>query len=325
VIVGAGALHPGTADEVRSLARALNAPVATTPKAKGVFAEDHPLFAGTLEMAGDGIIIEFLRQADALVLVGVDAVEFDKPWRLSSPTVHVDTQPNRDAYYAADVEIVGDIGKALHALAAEPRPSAWRLEELVTHRGSLRAYTRRDGSGLHPRDVVDEVHAAMSRDAIATSDVGAHKLLVGQAWPAYEPLTFFMANGLSSMGYSIPVAAAARLVHPKRQIVAFIGDGGLGMYLGELETLVRAQIDLLIVTFVDGSLELIRRAQMGRGVPTDGVSFANPDYAALGRAFGVHAVEMSTRRELRRLLPDLISSHGVRLAAVHIDGDSYRL
>jgi acetolactate synthase-1/2/3 large subunit len=127
------------------------------------------------------------------------------------------------------------------------------------------------------------------------------------------------------MGYSIPVAAAARLVYPDRPIVAFVGDGGLGMYLGDLETLVRAKIDLLIVIFVDGSLELIRRAQLRRDVPTNGVFFTNPDYPALGRAMGFRAVEVSSRHEFQRALPSLINSTGVRLVAAHIDGESYRL
>ena len=324
LVVGVGGLWLDTCDSVRALAHGLNAPVATTPKAKGLFSEEDPLFAGTLEMAGDDLVVDFLSHADALVMVGVDAVEFDKPWRLDIPVVHVDVQPNRDHYYQAEVEVVGDMDKALRALTESPEPSAWTLQEIASHRANLYAYIRRDGVDLHPRDIVDEVRAAMSHDAIATSDVGAHKMLVGQAWPAYGPRTFFMANGLSSMGYSIPVATAARLVYPDRQVVAFVGDGGLGMYLGELETLVRACVDVLIVTFVDGSLELIRRAQLQRSVPTDGVSFGNPDYVALGRALGFQAKEVSTRREVQRALPELMASRGPRLLAVHIDGASYR-
>jgi acetolactate synthase-1/2/3 large subunit len=324
IVVGLGAVHGQASSAVRVLAESLNAPVVTTPKAKGVFPEDHPLFAGVLEMAGDDLVVDFLQLADALLLVGLDAVEFDKPWRLKAPTIVLDALPNSDSYYPAAVEVVGDLSVALAGLASEPTAALWNEKDLADHRATVTSYVRNDYAGLHPRDVVDEVRSGMDRSAIATSDVGAHKMLVGQAWTTYEPRTFFVANGLSSMGYSIPVAAAARLLHRDRPVVAFVGDGGLGMYLGELETLVRAKIDILIVVFADGSLELIRRAQLRKGVSTSGISFDNPNFAKLGEAMGFLAHEVSTRTELRRVLPKLIAGRGVRLLAVRIDGDAYR-
>jgi acetolactate synthase-1/2/3 large subunit len=324
IIVGLGAVQAGAAGAVRSIAHALNAPVATLPKAKGAFSEDDPLYVGALEMAGDDLVVEFLSAADALVLVGVDPVEFDKPWRLSAPVLYIDEVPNIDGYYPAEVELVGDISAVLTALGEGARRSGWDGRATQQQRVRVRAHIRTDGARLQPRDVVDAVRAALPRSAIATSDVGAHKMLVGQAWTSFEPRSFFMANGLSSMGYSIPVAATARLIHPDRPVVAFVGDGGLAMYLGELETLVRADLDLLIVAFADRSLELIRRAQLRREVPVDGVSFSNPDFPSLGRAFGIQSVEVASAQELGRELPRLLGGRGVKLLAAAIDGDDYR-
>jgi acetolactate synthase-1/2/3 large subunit len=133
-----------------------------------------------------------------------------------------------------------------------------------------------------------------------------------------------MANGLSSMGYSVPLAAAARVIEPNRMAVSFVGDGGLGMYLGELETLARLRLDLIVVVFVDGTLELIRRAQVRRQVPFAGTSFANPDFELLGRAFGITTYQAGSVAELDAALPKIMSSPGVRLLAAQIDGDDYR-
>ena len=323
IVVGLGAVQAGAAPAVRSLAHALGAPVASLPKAKGVFPEDDPLYVGALEMAGDDLVVELLQDADALVLVGVDPVEFDKPWRLTAPVVYVDEVPNKDPYYPADVELVGDVAATVAALADGAPRSGWG-DVAARQRARIHDHIRGDRARLHPRDVVDAVRAAIPRDGIATSDVGAHKMLVGQAWSTFEPRSFFMANGLSSMGYAIPVAAAVRLHDSSRPVVAFVGDGGLSMYLGELETLVRLGLDLLVVVFADQSLELIRRAQLRREVPVGGVSFANPDFAALSRAYGIESAEVETSRELDRVLPHLIASPGVRLLAVDIDGDDYR-
>ncbi|HEX5466126.1 MAG TPA: thiamine pyrophosphate-binding protein [Candidatus Limnocylindrales bacterium] len=324
IIVGLGAVQTNAAEPLRALARALQAPVATLPKSKGVFPEDDPWFAGTLEMAGDDLVVEFLTDADAIIAVGVDPVEFDKPWRLQAPVIRVDEIPDPDGYVPVEVDLAGDVPATLQVLAQSSHPSGWPSDSTTSLRARLRALLRPDGDRLHPTDVVDTVRAALPREAIATSDVGAHKMLVGQAWSSYAPRTFFMANGLSSMGYSIPVATAACLLQPERSVVAFVGDGGLTMYLGELETLVRAGVDLLIVVFADRSLELIRRAQLRREVPTEGTSFADPDFSALGSVFGITSVEVDSKATLRKALPRLLTSHGVRLLAVRIDGDDYR-
>lgn len=324
IIVGLGAVQTHSAEPVVALARALRAPVATLPKAKGVFPEDDPWFAGTLEMAGDDLVVEFLTDADAIIAVGVDPVEFDKPWRLQAPVIRVDELPDPDGFVPIDVDLVGDVPATLQRLAQAGRPSSWPSDSTASLRARLRDLLRPHGARLHPTDVVDAVRAALPREAIATSDVGAHKMLVGQAWSSYAPRTFFMANGLSSMGYSIPVATAACLLRPDRPVVAFVGDGGLTMYLGELETLVRAGVDLLIVVFADRSLELIRRAQLRREVPTEGTSFSDPDFSALGSVFGITCVEVDTKAALERALPSLLVRRGVRLLAVRIDGADYR-
>ena len=134
-----------------------------------------------------------------------------------------------------------------------------------------------------------------------------------------------MANGLSSMGYSIPTAMAAHLVDPGRRVIAFLGDGGLGMYLGELETLVRIRARITLVVFADRSLELIRRAELRRDVTTESVTFENPEFGAVGRAFGIDACEVETAAELEDALTRADRGSGVHLIAARIDGSDYRL
>ena len=286
-MVGLSALRAGAAEEVRALARATGAVVATLPKAKGVFPEDDPRFVGTLEMVGDDIVVEFLKGADVVVAAGVDVVEFDKPWRLPAPVIQVEAIEVDTTYLRSEVLLVGDIATSLAALAPDRQATGWSGDAITAHRRQLDAFVRTSGAPLQTWQVVRAVRAALPPGAIAASDVGAHKMVVGQAWGAYEPLTFFMANGLSSMGYSVPLAAAARLVRADRAAVSFVGDGGLAMYLGELETLARLGLDLLVVVLADGTLELIRRAQTRRKVPYVGTSFGNPDFNALGNAFGI--------------------------------------
>jgi len=329
-IVGLGARHAGADEALNTLIDRLGAAAATLPKAKGIVPEDGPRFVGVLEMAGDDLVIDLLREADLILTIGLDVVEFDKPWRLMAPVIRIDSIPDADHYYPVEVDLVGDIASLLRTLAPNGASPGWDVSALESHRERLAAFvaeTRdRERSGsVHPLDVVEEVRAATPRTAIATCDVGAHKMLVGQCWKTYAGRRFFMANGLSSMGYSIPTATAIRLHDPSVPVVAFVGDGGLGMYLGELETLVRARVDLCIVVFADESLELIRRSQLRRGVPTEGTSFENPDFEAIGRAFGVTVEEVDSSADLRRRVDRVVAASGVRLLAAHIDRDDYRI
>ena len=84
-------------------------PVVVSPKAKGILPEDHPLFAGTLDMACNQIVWRFLESCDLIAAIGFDAVELIKPWRLTVPVIHIDSTPNTDQIYPADIELVGSI------------------------------------------------------------------------------------------------------------------------------------------------------------------------------------------------------------------------
>jgi acetolactate synthase-1/2/3 large subunit len=310
---------------VRDFAESLGAPVALTPKSKGLVPEDHPLFLGVLDMAGDSLIGDFLDRADLIIAIGCDVVELDRRWSWDAPVIHVDVSPNTDGYYAAEVELVGAIPETLARLADGVSPGTWNLAEIAQLRADTLDYIRPSNRTLQAWQAIERVQAHAGMDAIATCDVGAHKMLVGQLWRTRQPREFFMANGLSSMGYSIPTAMAAHLVDPGRRVIAFVGDGGLGMYLGELETLVRVKARMTLVVFADRSLELIRRAEMRRGVTTESVTFENPDFSAIGRAFGIDACEVQTEAELEDALTHADQGSGVHLIAPRIDGADYQL
>jgi acetolactate synthase-1/2/3 large subunit len=324
VIVGLSALRPGVVEALAELVARTGAPVAVTPKAKGIIRETDPHFLGTIEMAGDDIIVDFLGKADLILAIGVDVVELDKPWRMSAPVVNVDVLPERDGYYPSEAEIVGPIDAGLRALADVAVRSDWSLDEIAAMRSGLETHVCPISKRLQPWEIIDAVRDSVPPSTIATSDVGAHKMLVGQRWRAPGPRSFFMANGLSSMGYAIPVAAAARLARPSTPAVAFVGDGGFAMYLGELETLVRLGLDLTIVVFLDNSLELIKRSQHRRKIPVEGTTFANPDLEKLVGSFGGHGYLVTTRKELSGALVQA-RQPGINVIGAVIDGADYRL
>ena len=121
ILAGISAVWSGATASLVRLAETIGAPVVVAPMAKGVMPEDHPFYAGTLDMACNAFIWDFLKGADLLLAVGFDAVELIKPWPLTMPIIHIDTVPNTDQIYQADTEIVGDIPGILEAIAAADR------------------------------------------------------------------------------------------------------------------------------------------------------------------------------------------------------------
>ena len=305
VLAGIAAQRAGAHAALARVADTIGMPVVVAPMAKGVIAEDHSYYAGTLDMACNAFMWDFLKGCDLLLAVGFDAVELIKPWQLSVPTVHIDAVPNTDQVYPAEVEYVGDITGLLEALAAGWKGEArWQAAEVRRHREALRAayYEGRVKGKLNPTDVVDAVREALPRETIATSDVGSHKLLVGQGWIAYEPRSVLMTNGLSSMGYSLPAAIVAKILHPARPVVCFVGDGGLAMVQGELRLASSLGLDLLVVVFCDNSLNRIEIKQSNRKYPSWGTLIEPTDLAQLAPAMGCEGVMVDSAAALQKVL-----------------------
>jgi len=291
IIVGVG-VHPGPAgDALRRFLDATQLPFFATPKAKGILPESHEQFVGIISgMAGDEAVLRALDRCDLLVAVGFDPVECDKDWFVRHRTVCVDDVSLAGGGYRPEAEVIGDIAAGLTHLGARlARNHAWRADEVAAMRDDVAASVRPRlpaQGGLSPHAVLDRLRQALPVDGIAVCDVGAHKLLIGQVWRTDRPGSFFMSNGLSSMGYGLPAAVAAKLAYPDRPVLCVTGDGGFLMVVHNLEYLIRADLPILTVVFSDRTLAAIWVSQRRKQVAPYGVEFGRPDYAALARAFG---------------------------------------
>ena len=281
VLIGLGAV-PADAPAIRSLIDQLQAPFLVTPKAKGIVSEDHPLFAGVASgMAIDRDILDTIRAADLILAIGFDPVECDKTWFADVDIVSLDSASMTEGRYRP-LEAIGDIAHLASALLPEPKP--WPRELLDQRRKAIR---REPAPGLSPLRLIEELRAVFPRDGIATCDVGSHKLVMGQFWRTYEPGTFFMSNGLSGMGFGVPAAIAAQLVHPGKPVLAVVGDGGMLMMLHDLALIRELALPIVIVVLSDRSLSLIRVSEERRGIAPYGVDFTPPDFASIAEAFGI--------------------------------------
>jgi acetolactate synthase-1/2/3 large subunit len=328
ILAGVEAVQHGAAPAIREVARRLRAPVLTSYKAKGVLPENDPLALGAagLSPVADAVVKPILHRSDCVLLVGYDPIEMRIGWREpfapGQRVIELAATPVAHGMHRADLSFVCDPGSGLAALTdgVESR-MGWRQGELDDARASLARAFRSDEE-WGPAAVVETVRRVLPREAVATCDSGAHRILLSQVWRCYEPGTLLQSTALCTMGCALPLAMGAALAD-RRPVVAFTGDAGLEMVLGELATLRDLALPVIVVVFVDASLALIELKQRGSKLPNAGVDFGSTDWVAVGRALGGAAEWIESRGALERALGTALDRPGFSLLACRIGRAAY--
>jgi len=321
---------------LRAFCEALPAPLLTTYKAKGAIPDPHPLAMGVFT---GGVLEEaVVGRADLIIAFGLDLVELiPRRWPYSAavlslrrtPSTHPAlAAPGGGTYFTPALEVTGDLALILEELAprlvrADARAD-WDVAEVDRLRRERASALEVPVPGLAPHRVVQLTRELMPAGAIATVDAGAHMFPATAYWHAVEPGECLISNGLATMGFALPAAIAAQLVHPERRVVCFTGDGGLLMVASELETAARLRLPITLVVFDDGALSLIQVKQEQKGYADTAMRHEGPDLAALARAFGLVAFAASDEAGLQRALISALGVAGPTLIAARIDASGYR-
>jgi acetolactate synthase-1/2/3 large subunit len=303
ILAGASAQRSGAMEPLKILVEKLGCPVVVSPMSKGVFPENDLHFAGAIDMACNKVVWDLLGSSDLILAVGFDPVELIKPWSIKTPVLHIDSVPNTDQIYYAEVEMVGHIPSILGYLADGHRGEA-KSGNGEEHRQALRKsyYEGRVAGKLNPTDVVDAVNEIFPKNSIVTTDVGSHKLLVGQGWTATEPHSFLTTNGGSSMGFSLPAAIAAKLLHRDRPVVCTVGDGGFAMGYADLRLASSLRLGIVVVVFCDNSLNRIELKQTIKKYASVLTRFDPTDLVKLAESMECHGARAENPRELAAVL-----------------------
>jgi acetolactate synthase I/II/III large subunit len=326
LLAGIAALRCAAGPDLVRLAERAGMPVVVPPMAKGVFPEDHPYFAGVLDMAGYRVVWDLLDGADLILAAGFDPVELISPWSVSTPVLHLDTVPNTDRVYPSAHELAGHVGALLGWLSArwtgEPR---WAEAAVAAHRDRLRAawLDGRAEGRLNPSDVVTIAREAAPAGTILATDVGSHKLMAGQGWQATEPRSVLIPNGLSAMGFGVPAAIAARLTRPDRPVLALVGDGGFAMAATEMRIASSLGLPVTVVVFADNSLNRIELRQQSAGYPPTATRIDGMDLVALAEAAGCDGVRADTPAALEKALAGLAARARPLIVEARIDPAQY--
>ncbi len=318
--------EPGGADAVRSFVERHQIPLLTTYKAKGVLPEDHPLSLGGhgLSPKADKVVLPIFEAADCIIAAGYDPIEmrtgWQAPWDPAKVIEFAHAPNDHDMHHAAH-SWVCSVAAGLEALDGDARP-VWPDGAWTGMRDAHReAFSAQGAWG--PDQAIAEMLAVAPREVTITIDSGAHRILLSQQWRAMHPRGVLQSTGLCTMGCALPLAMGFKHARPEAPVVAFTGDAGLEMTLGELATLRDLGLPLVVVVFVDRSLALIELKQRRTGLQNAGVDFDRTDFAGLAKLFGGEGVTVQGAGEAGPALEDALARERFTLIEVEIPRRSY--
>ena len=330
VVAGLDILTEGADAALRDFVETCGAPLITTYKAKGVLPEDHPLALGGagLSPTNDKALLPLIAQSDFVLLAGYDPIEMRSGWRDAwdprrQRVVELAAETNHQGMHQANHCFVSDLAAGLAALVDDHKANGtWPGGEPDAAKQSLEAaYAVNESWG--PAAIVRTARQSLPRDTIATVDSGAHRILLSQVWDCYLPRGLLQSTGFCTMGCALPLAIGAKRAAPQRPLVAFTGDAGLEMVLGELATLRDLALPVIVVVFVDASLALIELKQRGRQLPNQGVLFGRTDFPAVAEALGGHGVVADSRESLSSAIEAAFGAERFTIIACPIEDRAY--
>jgi acetolactate synthase-1/2/3 large subunit len=245
------------------------------------------------------------------------------PFIADQRVIDIAAEPNTHSMHQADLEFVGDVAASLQAITQDMAPrQSWADGEPAAVRGKLRDVLRID-EAWGPAAVIDQARKASPRATVATADSGAHRILFSQIWESYVPGGVLQSSALCTMGSAVPLAIGRKLAEPDCPVIAFVGDAGMEMVLGELATARDLKLALPIVVFVDNQLALIELKQRNQGMQTLGVDFGQTDFVAVAEALGGKGEWADSRDRLNQAITDAFKRPTFTLIAATIGRNAY--
>lgn len=326
ILAGQGAY--GAVDELLQVAEMLGAPIIKALQGKGLLADDHPLTIGGIGLLGTRPSQEAMEACDTLLVVGstFPYIEYyPKPEQARG--VQIDLDSTRiGVRFPAEVGLVGDARETLvellgHLQRKEDRRFLEQAQQGYQQwRDLLRTACSRSVIPMPPGRAVRDIGDRLNEDAVIAWDSGHNTGLVARYLLAKTGQGYAGSGLMASMGCAIPYAIAAALVHPGRQIVAFCGDGGLSMLMGELITVSRYRLPIKIVVIKNNTLGQIKWEQMMfLGNPETECDLTPIDFAKVAEACGIRAWHLDDPEYSEALVEQFLAHPEAALLEVAVD------
>lgn len=306
------------------LARKIDAPIATTTRAKGVIDETHELSVGVLGSAGTRYAAKAIKKADLIIVVGSGFRQRNLVPNL--PIIQIDWDGVKiGKSFPVQVGIVSDAGLALNAIyekVEEKKRDQDYFKEIQKLREQHIREKQEDvedkGFPINPGYVIQAIKRYSDEDAVITVDSGDHTYWFYKQYTCTGEKTL-MSAAMASMGFAFPATLASKIAYPKRQAIAVNGDGGFGMLMADFTTAVRDDLDVKVIVFNDKRLKNIKKEQAMYDYPEFGTRFVNPNFAEFAESCGGEGYKVTSADELDEALERAFKSDKPAIIDVLVD------
>ena len=301
-ICGGGVVISGAEQELETLAKKIDAPIATTVSGQGSIADDHLLSLGVVgSNGGTEPTRQVVDAADLIVFVGcrTGSVTTER-WRHPAPgaatIIHIDVDPGViGTNYRPDAAIVGDaklcLGALITAVAKKETGGAQQLVSAAWKKkfSAFRELAKSNEAPIRPERIVDELQKVLPEDAVIVADPGTPCPYFSAYYEIRDIGRTFISNRAhGALGFALPAVVGAYYGRSGSKCVAITGDGSFGMAVGELETIKRLDIPVTIIVISNSVFGWIKAGQRsgyeGRYFSVD---FTRTDHAAVAEAYGI--------------------------------------
>jgi thiamine pyrophosphate-dependent acetolactate synthase large subunit-like protein len=326
ILAGRGAI--GAGEQLEQVAELLGAPIVKALLGKGAVPDDSPYTTGGIGLLGTKPSVDAMKGCDTFLMVGTSfPYEGFYPEMDQAKAVQIDINPARMGLrYPIDVALPGTSLDVLNALIPKLRRKEDRgflsqaqdamrdWWKLMDERGTS------DETPMKPQVVARQLGELLDDDAIVATDSGTITTWIARQWKLRGEQMFTVSGRLATMACGLPYAVGASIAHPGRQVIAFQGDGGFTMLMGELATCVRYKLPVKIIVIKNNVLGEIKWEQMVLdGFPQFGVELQPIDFVRVAEGFGVRGYHLEDPMDARDVLADALAHDGPALVEALVD------
>ena len=321
--IGAAEAH----DEIIQLAEKLKTPIAYTYKGKMAIQYNNPYEVGLTGLLGIPSAYHAMHECELLLMLGTD-FPYTPFMPVKNKIVQIDIKPeNLGRRAKLELGLCGEVKDTLQALIPlielkeDGNFLALQLEFYKEVKKNLLNYVEDTGkpNAIHPEFVASVINELATKDAIFTVDTGMCCVWAARYIDATGQRKMLGSFNHGSMANAMPQSIGAALACPDKQVIAFCGDGGLSMTLGDLMTVVQYKLPVKIIVFNNRSLGMVKLEMEVAGIPDLETEMLNPDFTKVAEAMGMPGITITDPGEVKTGLEKAFLQEGPVLVTVQTD------
>lgn len=318
--IGAREAH----DDIVKLAGLLKAPIGYSFRGKMGMQHNNPYEVGMTGLLGVPSAYHAMHESDLVILLGTD-FPYEHFMPVTNKIIQVDEKPERLGRRAKlEMGLTGKITDTIAALLPlikEKEDDSFlnaQLEFYEKVKENLNVYVKDTGSENHisPEFVASTINNIANDDTIFTVDTGMCCVWGARYIQGTGKRIMLGSFNHGSMANAMPMAIGAQLAYPDRQVIAFCGDGGISMLLGDLATIKQYNLPVKLIVFNNRSLGMVQLEMQVEGLPNNETDMVNPNFEMIAQAMGFKGITVTHPDDVKQSLDAAFAHDGPVLVSV---------